>query len=225
MKIQSFILIAFTGMISFSGISQMRPGLMAGINYSTVSMSELAASEINYNPGFHIKGIAEFVLSDLVSFETGLGYSTKGFKTYTEASFTIFGTTYTSTYKSTVNFNYLNVPLVMKFGLNAGEGRVYAGVGPDVYFMLNGNSKTTTTQTAGNSTSTTNDESKIDFANDDISRFDLGARAVLGYEKNGFFVEAGYENGFINLNTDPNYDNTILNRAITLSLGFKLGGY
>lgn len=207
------------------GIAQMRPGIEAGANYSTISMSDQNGSDLNYLLGYHVRGVAEFVLTDLVSIETGFGYSAKGYSYKNEFSFTLFGVTSTTTNEGHTRLNYLNLPVLAKFGTNVGDGRLYLGVGPDLYFAASGKNKSTTTQTVGNSSTVNTNESTIDWKNDEISRFDVGAKGVLGYEKNGMFVEAGFEHGFINLNTDNNIDNTLLNQNITLTLGFKLGGY
>lgn len=224
MKIQS-ILLAVISFSSFSSFSQMRPGIEVGANYSNIIYSDNNGGETSSLLGLHARGIVEFVMSDLISIETGLGYSAKGNQGTFESSFSLFGSSYNFKNESRIRLNYLNVPILVKAGINLGEGRMYLGVGPDVYFAASGNVKSESTTTINGVSEVEKDNSNIDFKEDNISRFDLGAKGVIGYEKNGIFVQAGFEKGFINLNTDPQVDQTMLNQNFLLTIGFKLGGY
>lgn len=224
MKIQN-ILLAIVSISSFTAISQMRPGIEVGANYSNITYSDNNGSETSPQLGMHVRGIVEFVMSDLISIETGLGYSGKGNRGTFESNFSFLGSSFSLKNESSIRLNYLNVPVLVKAGINLGEGRLYLGVGPDFYYAASGKVKSETTTTINGVSEVENDESSIDFKEDNISRFDLGAKAVLGYEKNGIFVQAGFEKGFINLNTDSQVDQTMLNQNFLLTIGFKLGGY
>jgi hypothetical protein len=207
-------------------LSQMRPGLAVGMNFSTI-----AASGENVNPstsyilGYHFRGLAEFVLTDGLSVEGGIGLSTKGFSSNSTYSFTLFGTTTTTEVEQNVKFNYLDIPLVLKYGIQMDEARIYAGVGPQFGFGMKGRSTVQTTTTVNNSSSSSENSDDINWKDDEINRVDLGAKALLGFERNGVIVEAFYEYGLVDLNQSSTSDAVWQNRCIGLTLGFKLGGY
>ena len=77
MKIHHILIaiIFFTGLYTSA---QMRPGIEVGGNYSNITYSTNNAGETRPLLGMHVRGIVEFVMSDLFSIETGIGYSAKG---------------------------------------------------------------------------------------------------------------------------------------------------
>ena len=224
MKIQN-ILLVFISLTSLSSIAQMRPGVEVGANYSNITYSDNNGGETSPQLGIHVRGIVEFVMSDLISIETGLGYSAKGNRGSFESSFTFFGNSYSFENQSSIRLNYLNIPAMVKAGINLGEGRMYLGVGPDLYFAASGKIKSESTTTINGVSEVEKENSNIDFKEDNINRFDIGIKSVLGYEKNGIYVQAGFEQGFINLNTDASVNQTMHNQNFLLTIGFKLGGY
>lgn len=204
--------------------AQLRPGIEAGANYSTFSLTNTNNGN-QYIPGFHVRAVAEFVLNDLFSLESAVGYTTRGYKYYDETSASIFGYSTSSVSEGYEKINYLNLPILFKAGKAIGESRVYVGVGPDVYFALNGKYQNKTTTTISGNETINESKGSIDFKNDNVNKFDLAAKGIIGFEKNGIYIQACYEHGFIDIDNDPNTNVYKLNRNISLTLGFKLGGY
>ncbi len=205
-------------------IAQLRPGIEGGVNYSTIEMSNTSIAP-DYRFGYHVRGVAEFVLSDVFSLESGIGINTRGYKSHDESTVQVFGFNSVQTNDRNLKLNYLNIPVLIKAGKEFGNSRVYVGVGPDLYYATSGKYKYTTVTTVNGNEQINKSEGSIDFKNDNIQRFDLAAKGILGVEYNGFYLQASYEHGFINLNTDPNVNNDMFNRNFALTLGFKLGGY
>jgi hypothetical protein len=125
-----------------------------------------------------------------------------------------------------VNFNYLDVPLLLK--LNA-DGFI-AEVGPQYSYLLSANdeTRTTTTPILGGSPSTTESQSKRDVSG--LNRSELGYVAGVGYQaESGLSLSLRYTGAlsdFVKSDNSTYFNGDLKNArhaAFQLSLGYLIG--
>ncbi|NHF60328.1 PorT family protein [Flavobacteriaceae bacterium TP-CH-4] len=112
---------------------QIRFGLKAGLNYSTI-VGDLTQG-INPRLSGHFGGFAEIRYSDRFALQPELVYSSQGFQFNTDLAF-IEGNSPGdgNDFKTAVQLNYLTIPLLADFTLN---NRFAIQFGPQVGFLLN----------------------------------------------------------------------------------------
>jgi hypothetical protein len=110
-------------------------GIKAGANLSNMSIDAFdEGMDTKTNLGFNVGVTAEFPITDLFSFETGLMLNTKGFRINEEA----FGVTILDL---KANVFYLDIPLTAKASFDVGGAKLYALAGPYVAAGLFGKMK------------------------------------------------------------------------------------
>lgn len=197
-------------------------GLKGGLNLSNMLFKDdddTYSDDFKMNPGFHIGGTAEFPLSDVLSFETGLLLSTKGFKISEEE--TILGMTSKIEVKS--NLLYLDIPLTAKASFDLGGAKLYGSLGPYVGMGLSGKSESEVTLMG----ETTKDENDIEWGSDeesDFKRLDFGLNMGAGVEINSIEIGLAYNLGLANISPITDGGFMINNRVLALSVGYKFGG-
>ena len=214
------VLIAFT--LTTESYAQVF-GVKAGMNLSKIMAmddEDNYSDEYKMNPGFHVGPTVEFYLSELISFETGLLLSTKGFRMSEEETY--FGDTYE--YKIKANLLYIDVPILAKGNFVVGDVKIYGVLGPHIGMGLSGKFKEE--YTANGETET--DEEVIEWGSDpdkhDIKRPDFGITAGAGIEINSVQVGISYGLGLANISAYTEGGNKISNRVLGLSIGYKFGG-
>lgn len=199
-------------------------GVKGGLNLSTMLMKDnddTYSDDYKMNPGFHIGVTAEFPLTEIFSFETGLLLSTKGFKISEEE--TIFGSTIKTEGK--MNLFYLDIPLTAKASLDLGGAKIYGVFGPYLGVGLSGNTKS---KVSFNGESET-DEEDIKWGSDedkhDLKRLDYGLTIGAGVEINSLQIGLTYGYGLANISSFTDDGAKINNRVLGISVGYKFGGY
>ncbi|WP_205503444.1 porin family protein [Rufibacter psychrotolerans] len=188
-----------------------RFGIKAGANYSNIS-GDLDNQDIYKNKFGFVGGItSNFDLSGdgFLSLQPELLFSQRGYQ-YRDEEYPIGNTTFKS--KGTVNFNYLDLPVMLR--INAG-GLFFEG-GPQASYLLGIKDKSETQQ--GNNEFETS--RRID--KDNLSEFEIGYAAGIGYQaQNGISLGLRY-NGSINSLAKEDNDNLTNARhsAFQLTLGF-----
>ena len=126
--------------------AQLEIGIRTGLNMSEANLETtngdlLEAAKLN---GLNFGAFANFELGNIFAFQPEVAFSQKGFKASWNATDS----------SSTLNTNYLDVPLMMEAGIKLGENfRIFAKAGPNVSYLLNAekefynsmNGETTTT--------------------------------------------------------------------------------
>lgn len=223
------ISIAFLAcLLSAASFSQMRFGVSLGMNLSNISAvddGENLAEDNKLLLGYNFKGLAEYVINDNFSVETGLGFSRKGYAYKSTEVVAILGESTTITSEGHEKYNYIDLPVVFKGGIPINESRIYAGIGPNLGFATGGKYLYRNSVSSNSGSQTDETSGDIDFNNSNFNRFDYGLKGLLGYEKNGISVEAAYEYGLANLNGNDQSSTLVKNQVISLSFGFKLGGF
>jgi hypothetical protein len=197
--------------------------LKGGLNLSNMLLkddSETYSNDFEMNPGFHVGAMAEFPLSEIFSFETGLLLSTKGFKLSEEE--TQMGETYK--YEQRLNLLYLDVPLTAKVTFDLGGAKIYGVFGPYVGMGLSGKWKY---EESFDGETDTEEEEVVwgsDVQKSDFKSLDYGVTAGAGVEINSIQIGLTYGLGLANISPYTDGGNKVNNRVLGLSVGYKFGG-
>ncbi len=182
-------------------------GIKAGLNLATMLMKDddyTYSDDLDMKLGFHLGVTAEFPISEMISFETGLLLTQKGYK----FKINWFGETWDYTF----NLNYLEVPLMAKVTYDLGGAILYGQFGPYVGFGLTGKYKFD------------DEEEDVEWGSgvdDDIKRLDFGLNAGIGLQVNNITIGASYGLGLMNVSPDDEDGFKANNRVIGFSVGYR----
>ncbi|MBC6992300.1 MULTISPECIES: porin family protein [Hymenobacter] len=206
----------------------VRLGLRAGANYSNLTGNIQNENTYNNKVGFMGGVILNADLSGdgFLSIQPEVLYSQKGFENKpTEYTNTLLGVGYTQKREGKVNYNYLDVPVLLK--INAG-GLIFEA-GPQYSYLLSSNNetKTTTTRLPNGTPSVSEAENKNDVSG--LKRSELGYAAGIGYQAdNGLSLNLRYTGAFSDFVKSDNgtyFDGDLKNArhsAFQLSLGYLI---
>ncbi len=186
-------------------------GLKAGLNLSNVYSTlkgDVISEDFNTNTGFHIGLSAEFPISKIISFESGLLFSTKGYSVKEDGLLV--------DYSSTTKLYYLDIPLTAKAAYKVGGIKVFANVGPYLGIGLLGK-----VSSDGNVLGVSgSDESDVVWGDGgDFERLDYGLILGAGIEFGKITIGASYEIGLADISPNSNIETN--NRLTLISLGYK----
>ena len=198
--------IAFIAFLGFTANAQVNFGVKGGVNIASITGDE--TDGIKSNVGFHLGAVAEIEISELLSFQPELLFSTQGGKY--EESEEILGVTVN--YEEKVNLSYINVPLILKVYVS--DGFAFE-VGPQFGLLVGAKSKY---DISGGGESESGDEDIKDF----VSGLDLGAGFGASFKtESGLFFGARYVLGLSNINDFDGADEVNQkNSVIQASIGF-----
>lgn len=213
MKSTKLLLLAATILVSAS-VSAQNFGVKAGLNFSNmVSKDNNRTYSENYkmNTGFHLGPVVDYPLSELISVEAGLFYSTKGYNEVASGDFA------SADYK--ISLNYLDLPIQLKVNYNLGKGKVFLAAGPYFGYGLNG--KVEGGAALGDISISSNADVKWGDEDDAIlKRFDMGLSLGGGVQVNSFSLGINYALGLANISTSEVDGYKSSNRVISVSAGF-----
>ncbi len=214
MKKQFYLIAILAFSIIPSAVLSQTFGIKGGLNLSNMKISDDNSSRrFKTNPGFHIGPTAEIPISEILSFETGLILSSKGFK----SSFNLMG------YESKSSFNplYLDIPLTAKASHTLNDIRIYGLLGPYIGFGVGGKGKEKITVDG----ETEKSSEKINWGSDeedDFRRMDYGLVIGVGAEYQSFLFTIAYNMGLANLTKDNFEGAKTRNQAISFSVGYLI---
>ncbi|WP_417602468.1 porin family protein [Owenweeksia hongkongensis] len=192
----------------------------AGLNFSSIMQSADASAGIMPDPkiktGFHVGATVDYPLTDLISVDAGLLFSSMGYKV--DQTVTVVD------FKGTISTYYLTIPILAKANFEVADIQTFVGVGPYIGVGLFGNSETETTSFFG----TQKSDDKIEWGNekdeDQLKRLDFGLQAKAGVEFDKISVAFFYGLGLINIATENsgNGDLTAKNTVFGLTVGYTL---
>lgn len=218
--VQFVIVLCLIGLASESYAQRL--GIKAGLNLSNMTYKdneETYSEDFKSTPGFHAGVTAEFAAGNMLSFETGLLYTTKGFRiSETER---IMGETFELEGKRTLN--YLEVPLLAKANFDLGGATVYGTAGPYVAMGLSGQDKFTFKYDGESETETEDIEWGSDEENDDLRPLDYGLSFGAGVEIRSITLGVSYGLGLANISAYRADEDVIKNRVLSVSVGYKFG--
>lgn len=214
--------------VSTSYAQGVRLGLRAGANYSNLAGN--IQNENTYNNKFGFLGgvmlNADVTGDGFFSIQPEILYSQKGFENKpTEYTSTLLGVGYTEKREGRVNYNYLDVPVLLK--VNAGGLILEAG--PQYSYLLSANDETKVTRTRQpNGTPTVSEaQNKKDVSG--FNRSELGYVAGVGYQAdNGLSLNLRYTGAFSDFVKSDNgsyFNGDLANArhsAFQLSLGYLI---
>ena len=198
-------------------------GVKAGLNLSNMLAKDNVGTysdDFKMNPGFHVGVTAEFPLAEMISFETGLLFSTKGFKIIEEE--TLMGETVK--YDSKTNLLYLDIPLTAKASFDLGGAKIYGVFGPYIGMGLSGKAKYEMTDLGGTETDEEDIKWGSDEYEDDLKRLDFGLTMGAGVEIGSIQIGLSYGLGLANISPYTDDGTKVNNRVLGLSAGYKIGG-
>lgn len=206
-----FVLVLTMASESFA----QRFGLKGGLNLANMLVKDddkTYSDDLKTSPGFHLGATAEFPITEMFSFETGLLLSTTGFKATGED------------YEDKLSLLYLDIPLTGKASYDMGGIKLYGVFGPYLGMGLFGIYKSEETYEG----ETEKDYETINWGSDeaesDYKRLDFGITLGAGVEINAIQLGLSYNLGLANISPDTEDGFKINNRVLALSVGYKFGG-
>ena len=183
--------------------AKLKVGVQAGVNLPSVtgkSLGKKRNSDISI--GGRFGGLVDLQVADHICIRPGIEYNLLG--------------GVNGDLGNDVNwlFHYINVPVDVLYTMGKeGENHFYVGLTPYIGYMVSGQSK------ASGVTKTL--EIGSDQTKDNVLPWGFGAGVKVGYEfAKGFFVDAAFYHGLVNILPGGNGDNSIYNRNITLGGGY-----
>lgn len=191
--------------------------LKAGLNLATFYGQDYEddVEGLKIKPGFHFGGVVELPISEILSLEAGLVFSTKGSK-YHEAD-----RSDDYVYDSKFNLNYINLPVTAKINFNIGDVKIFGTAGPNLGYGMTGKSKSTE-YFKGKTTKQSYNTKWGSGTYDDLRRVDFGVIAGIGVEISSIIVGVNYDLGLLNIAANPGDGTIVKNRVFALSIGYRL---
>lgn len=171
-------------------------GPRVGLNISSMTGDiDDAKSKV----GFNIGAAVEFNFIKSFGINTGLFYTTKGYKESYDGD------------KLTANAGYLEIPVMASYRLNFTEDtQLQVNFGPYFAYGINGK---TTVKIDG-------DKTKYDtFGDDGLKRFDCGLGVGTSLAISKFVFGVNYQFGLTNLSDDDDY--SVKNSNVSISVGYN----
>jgi len=216
-RISIFIVFIAICLTAFQSYSQTF-GLKGGLNRSDVlyenESGKISDATNMTTQGFHVGVTMENSLSEMLSLETGLLVSLKGFKIDEYLDGVII--------RNKTNLYYLDIPVALKAKFDLGKkSKWYVAAGPVFDIGFAGN-YVTVYDWHGDSQAV---KEKIKWGNNEgeINRFDIGITTGGGIEFGLWQVGVYYDFGLTNIASDAKPENTLKNRLWKVSVGYKLG--
>ena len=181
--------------------AQVSLGIKGGVNMSNLVYDD-EVDDKNPKIGFNIGLAADIDFAPNVGLQTGLFFSTKGFK-YESGSL-----------EYTENLNYLQLPVHLAYKVDVTPGtRVVLHAGPYAAYGVGG--------------SRDRDGNLVDISVDNIfgdgtyqyKPFDAGLGLGVGAEFGAFLVDLGWDMGLVNISNRDN--GNVKNQNAYLSVGYK----
>ena len=192
-----------------------------GLNLSNMLLKDdngTSREGIKSKTGFHFGITAEYPISELVAFETGILFSNKGIKSNNKYIHS------TDTYESNLKLNllYIEVPLTAKAYINVGQSKIFGALGPYIGLGLSGKYKEDMIING----ETNSSEHNINWGSgltDDYKRLDYGLTAGVGIEISSIQIGLSYNLGLANISARTDSGLKIKNRVFGISAGYKFG--
>jgi outer membrane protein W len=185
-------------------------GIKGGLNFATMidkyDGSSYDSKSIN---GYHLGVTADFPLTEMFSFESGLQLSTKGNK-YNAYSDRV------GNYEEKYKLTYLDIPLTLKARYDINGIKLYGLFGPYVGIGL-----------SGNFYSSTQDAMKVLWGSSEkldgvhLKRLDYGLNIGAGVEIKVIQIGLTYGLGLANISGTSH--EKMSNRVLSLSVGYLFG--
>lgn len=207
MKTLATIIIAFLTALSATSQPKTTFGIKGGINLITTSSSPGTMTS------FSAGAFTDIEFSKDISFQPGIFYSGKGYKTLPSPAM------------ATTRINYLNIPLNLIYKRLAGKGNFFIGAGPFAAIAVSANEKGYGFTNFDSKSMSYydvkvpigNNEYLADGRNNNLKRMEYGVTGLAGYHlKNGLLLSVNYDLGL----TSIRYSSSLKTRVLGVSLGY-----
>lgn len=206
------IIVAAGIFVSHTISAQGTWGIRAGLNLSSASYTvDGIKLGVNYKPAGHLGVSYEFYGSEskLISFETGLYATVKGYKVGREYEFPQGGCDVYAVAEETISLFYAEIPFTVGYRLKLGDGvalKPFVGCSVSLGFLgLYGS---------------TRGLFKKDYGERLYNLFDAGVRAGAAlYFSQNFYAAVSYDWGLVNISNI--YEESIKNRNIMITFGYN----
>lgn len=213
-KLVLLLSICLTAFQSYSQTFRLKGGVnRSNVLYENASGNLSSITDMTLQ-GFHVGATMENTLSEVLSLESGLLVSLKGFKIDEYLDGVVV--------RNKTNLYYLDIPVALKAKFDLGKSsKWYVAAGPVLDIGIAGN-YVTVYDWHGDSQLV---KEKITWGNGEgeIKRFDIGLTFGSGIEFGLWQIGVYYDFGLTDISPDANPENTIKNRLWKISVGYKLG--
>jgi hypothetical protein len=219
-KLKLFVLSLFIFTFSLKPFAQTFE-IKAGANFSTMFFNDeigyISSKDYQMVPRLLFGVAAEFPLAGSFSYETGLLFSSKGYKLDTFYPVPNYQGEYAPVYDNTT-LNYIEIPLLLKASAKLKNLPVLFTLGP--YFGMGLNGKAIRSIYNWEKETSERKTFKNQFGKDsNWKRPDYGLQAGAGVEIQNIVLKLHYSYGLANISQMNSI--TAKNRAIGLTLGYK----
>jgi hypothetical protein len=212
-------------LVSSSSFSQTALNVHAGLNFSTMSISDNDQSfndGLSTLAGYQFGTTIEFSLGNLISLETGLKLATRGYNYYELRTDSFGAAVWTTETTADLKALYIDLPVRMNFNIGIGENSsLKIGVGPYAAFGIQASEHAIEVITNEHETATDSDENTDAFMY--RNRLDYGLTAQVGFKYKSVLVQANYDFGLRNMDWNPSNGFKALHRVFGISLGYQFG--
>lgn len=183
--------------------AQFTFGLRGGFNLTTMTEEGL---DTKMKPGFQVGVVGDYALNDNFSIQPGVLFATQGCKW----DFGLMG----ENVESTINLNYLQIPVNAQYKLDLGGMNLLLQAGPYLGYAVSGK----VVAKAGG----LKEEEKIEFGSKDeeLKALDYGLGFGAGLQFGYIQAGLGYNIGLANLSNDKHATTKNSGLAITLTYLF-----
>ena len=206
MKINKLLIIVVAFTMTTKSFAQVKYGVKAGLNLANINEKSSLGSENDGKTskiGFHFGGTAEFPASEAVSVQTGLLFSSKGYKVSYEGA------------SGSTNVNYLEIPINTIYKIEIGSSKLCLSAGPYLGYAVSANAKYGDLE----------GDLKIGSGKeDDIKALDYGLNIGAGVELNDkITIGLQYGIGLANISPYTEYGFSAKNNVFGISVGYMFG--
>jgi hypothetical protein len=231
-KVTKILMVVVLATFGFNSFAQTF-GVQAGLNMANLAIKSGGDKVTDGKKmllGFNAGVTAEFDISDVFAFQTGLILNQKGFKL--ENSYTEQGVSVDT--KTKMSVMVLDIPLNAKYKMDLGGNTLYFAAGPYIGIGLSGKAKVEASAAGfsqeteddikfGSEEGSYNDQTGEYTEGDDMKRLDFGINVGAGLEFGAFGVGVQYGLGLANLVPGGDSDNSMKNRLLSIGLSYKFG--
>ena len=206
MKINKLLIIVVAFTMTTKSFAQVKYGVKAGLNLANINEKSSLGSDNDGKTskiGFHFGGTAEFPASEAVSVQTGLLFSSKGYKvSYLGVS-------------GSMNVNYLEIPINTIYKIEIGSSKLCLSAGPYLGYAVSGNLKSGDAEV----------DLKIGSGDEDYYKaLDYGLNIGAGVELNDkITIGLQYGIGLANISSYTEYGTSAKNNVFGISVGYMFG--
>jgi len=221
---RKFQLVILFVVAAFVANGQVSLGVKAGVNFADTRVNGLIDNllpEQTVYTGFTTGIVAEIPMINGFSFRPELNYIQKGFISQANLyDFEVIGIDIPIGAKAKTRYNYIEMPLLLKFSTGNDIAKFYVIAGPNVSYAVNAHIR----PVANFLISFNLPKVNLGLSNDIYQRWELsgtlgaGAEIMAGHGK--IFGDIRYTHGFTNMVNNPIIDFQAKNQGFNLSAGY-----